>query len=281
MQEVLLVQMRLGGAPGTALWLAVSIVAGVASGCRGNNADVGTHDSGEAELVAASPKARATLSSLRGRAGSPLPNGVADGFRAVVGGLKPQFGAGADKLSARVLLPLRATEPLHIEDATTDTSVDVQMAGIRDAAAEVADGYVVYRNAHESEATVLHRAGPDGVEDFISFETRPSVSEIEYDLALGLGVSGLRLVAGTLEILDASGAPRLRVSTPYIVGADGVRTDALLAVEGCAVDKDPAPRRDAQFTCDGMTRWLSIRRFSIRDGRRRARWRRYGKSTSC
>ena len=53
-------------------------------------------------------------------------------------------------------------------------------------------------------------------------------------------MSGLRLVAGTLEMLDADGTPRLRVAPPYIVGADGARTDATLAVEGCAVDTDPA-----------------------------------------
>ena len=41
-------------------------------------------------------------------------------------------------------------------------------------------------------------------------------------------------------MLDAAGTPRLRVAPPYIVGADGARTDATLAVEGCAVDSDPA-----------------------------------------
>src|SRR6185295_17202444 len=45
---------------------------------------------------------------------------------------------------------------------------------------------------------------------------------------------------GTLEILDGGGAPRLRVTPPFVVGADGKRTDAKLAVEGCAVDANPA-----------------------------------------
>jgi hypothetical protein len=49
-------------------------------------------------------------------------------------------------------------------------------------------------------------------------------------------VKGLRLVANTLEMLDGGGAPRLRVAPPYLVGADGIQTDATLAVEGCAVD---------------------------------------------
>ena len=41
-------------------------------------------------------------------------------------------------------------------------------------------------------------------------------------------------------MLDDDGAPRLRATPPFIVGADGVRTDATLAVEGCAVDTNPA-----------------------------------------
>ena len=59
-------------------------------------------------------------------------------------------------------------------------------------------------------------------------------------MTVGSKIAGLRLVADTLEMLDAAGSPRLRVAPPYIVGADGVRTDARLAVLGCAVDTDPS-----------------------------------------
>ena len=48
------------------------------------------------------------------------------------------------------------------------------------------------------------------------------------------------LVENTLEMLDAGGAPRLRVAPPFLVGADGARTDAMLAIAGCAVDKSAA-----------------------------------------
>ncbi len=65
------------------------------------------------------------------------------------------------------------------------------------------------------------------------------------------GVAGLRLVAGVLEMLDAGGAPRLRVEPPYIVGADGARTDASLAVEGCAVDSNPAAPWGRRVTAPG------------------------------
>lgn len=82
--------------------------------------------------------------------------------------------------------------------------------------AQSADGYFVYPHAHASGGTLLHRVLDDGAEDFVSFETRPTVPEVVYDLTLGQGVSGLRLVEGTLEMLDEDGArscaPRPRSS---------------------------------------------------------------------
>jgi hypothetical protein len=83
---------------------------------------------------------------------------------------------------------------------------------------------VVYRNAAASSATLLHRALPDGVEDFISFDAAPGESQITYDLKIPSTVAGLRLVANTLEFLDEGGTPRLRVAPPFIVGVDGTRT---------------------------------------------------------
>ena len=65
------------------------------------------------------------------------------------------------------------------------------------------------------------------------------------------GAAGLRLVGGTLEVLDAAGTPRLRVAPPYIVGADGASTDATLAVTGCAVDTNPAPPWGRAVTAPG------------------------------
>src|SRR3954469_23425977 len=86
----------------------------------------------------------------------------------------------------------------------------------------------------------FHRALPGGSADFIYLPTRPATAEVDYSVALGTGIAALRLVSGTLEMLDASGTPRLHVSPPYIVGSDGLRTDGALAVSGCAVDSDPS-----------------------------------------
>ena len=209
--------------------------------------------------LAASREAQGLLSTLRARVGAAvdsggepiLPAGLADTFHAVPGGLRPDFAAAAGRVSARVLLPQRSTAALHLEDAATGIGVDVSLVGARDVAAQAADGYVVYPQAHVSGATLLHRARPDGAEDFVSFDKRPSEAAIAYQVALGQGVSGLRLVAGTLEMLDAGGAPRLRVTPPYLVGADGDRRDAKLAVNGCSVDTNPAGPWGRRVTAPG------------------------------
>jgi RHS repeat-associated protein len=238
--------------PSVASLVAVSLTLG-AGACGGPRAG-GT----EAD-VATSPEAAGIVNNLRARldaavaarasagggaddeVGSPLEAGQAAGFRRDAGGLRPRFATGAGKATARVLLPARAAAPLHLEDAASGLAVDVSLAGARqDAEALVADGFVVYRGGHESGAALLHRPLPEGVEDYLAFDARPSAAVVTYRLALGAGVAGLRQVDGTLELLDAGGAPRLRVSPPYLVGADGARADAVLAVDGCAVDTNRA-----------------------------------------
>jgi hypothetical protein len=204
--------------------------------------------------VPASPKAEQVVSALQARFGSLLPSGLAEGFDKDPKGFRANFGAtSVAPPSAKVVLPARATGSLRVEDTVTGLAVDVRLDGARDAEGEAGDGYLVYARAHASGATVLHRPMPDGVEDYLSFETRPSAAAVTYKVALAKGVAGLRLVEGTLELLDARGAPRLRVAPPYLVGADGVTTDAALAVEGCAVDRDPAPPWDRPVTAPGAS----------------------------
>ncbi|WP_394845127.1 hypothetical protein LZC95_49750 [Pendulispora brunnea] len=112
--------------------------------------------------------------------------------------------------------------------------------GARDVPAEVAEGYAIFRDALGTGSHVLHRVTETGYEDFVTFEHAPAQEKIEYELALGEGAAGLRLVGNVLEIIDASGTPRLHVSPPWLLGEDGTRTDATLAVDDCAVDREPA-----------------------------------------
>jgi RHS repeat-associated protein len=205
-------------------------------------------------------EARRIVSALRERPSWPLQWDLAGELRAEHRATSAVPVSNAPR-RARITVPERSTNPLRVEDVTTGMTIDVQVRGVFSVAAQSADGYFVYPHAHASGGTLLHRVLEDGAEDFVNFETRPAVPEVTYDLTLAKEVSGLRLVEGTLEMLDDDGAPRLRATPPFILGADGVRTDATLAVEGCAVDTNPAAPwgRDltppGAETCTLRVRW--------------------------
>ena len=152
--------------------------------------------------------------------------------------------------AVRVTLPAYSTEPLHVEDAKTGLSVDVQMRDVFKVVAQSADGYFVYPHAHATGGTLLHREIEDGAEDYVSFETKPAKPEVAYDVDVKR-VHAVRLVEGVVEFLDDSGTPRLRATPPFIVGADGERTDAAVAIENCTVDTDPAPPWGRDVTAPG------------------------------
>ena len=182
-------------------------------------------------------EARRILTTLRALPSTPLaaPQ-MAAPVEARNSGQPPESSA----TSVRVTLPRLANGAAHLEDSAAHASVDVALSDVRHVPAVSVDGYSVYPHAHVSGATILERVLPTGAEDFVSFEARPSAPDVDYQIALGDGVSGLRLVADTLEMVDGQGTPRWRAEPPYIVGADGARTEATLAVEGCAVDRDPS-----------------------------------------
>ncbi len=145
-----------------------------------------------------------------------------------------------------VRLPLAANQPLELTDVNSGVAVAVALVAARPANAEVAGGYVVYRAALGGGGrsslpggTVLQRPFEDGLEDYVYFDAPPGEQWLDYQVALGDKVSGLRLVSNVLELLDASGTPRLRVRAPHLVDSTGTRHDATLAVSGCAVDRDP------------------------------------------
>lgn len=144
--------------------------------------------------------------------------------------------------SSDLALPRFADAAFRLADkSNADMAIDVRLNDARGVEAEIADGYVLYPAAGPGGSTLLHRVIPGGVEDYVSFERAPTSGSVGYQVTLSAAVAGLRLVANTLELLDDDGDPRLRVASPYVVGADGEYTEAELHVTGCAVDRDPAP----------------------------------------
>jgi hypothetical protein len=140
-------------------------------------------------------------------------------------------------IPAVTTLPGRADGALEIAERT-GLSVRVSVKGARDVPAESAGAFVVYPKAFGAGALLAH-VTEDGVEDFVELPVRPARALVEYEVALSDQVAGLRLVDRTLEFLDAKGNPRLRMSPPTLSGSARRTLPAAVAVEGCAVDRNP------------------------------------------
>src|SRR4051794_21274586 len=139
------------------VWAMSVCLAAAAAACGAKRADGGL--SGSAPTAAAatgvgavpdSAAARkgvsALVSALAGRpADAALLPGLADGFRDGADGLRAQFAARAKPGQALVTFPERANTPVRIVDLVSGAGVAFAPAGARNVAAEVADGYLVYR----------------------------------------------------------------------------------------------------------------------------------------
>ncbi len=242
------------------------VVALTLGGCHGDGASSAAREQQRVAAAVASANAAAAaavgatgaqiIAAVQTQAGSPVAAGVADSFKGAAGGLQPQFAAAvvaAESKPANVVLPQVASGAMHVQDKASGASVDVSIPGAQAVTAQTVNGYVVYPSALGVGMAILHRALPAGSEDFVYLSSRPAKAEVDYKIALGSGVAGLRLVGGVLELLDKAGTPQLHVSPPSIVAADGTPTDGTLAVQGCAVDSDPSPPWGRAVTAPGAT----------------------------
>lgn len=124
-------------------------------------------------------------------------------------------------------------------DRASGLRVAFSLTGASAAPLSVDGGHAIYPGAGPEGADVLVSAGRSGIEDFVAFERPPAREVITYSLDTG-NAAGLRLVEGALEILDAGGAPRLRVSAPDVIEESGRRVAATLEIDGCVYDTDPS-----------------------------------------
>jgi hypothetical protein len=148
--------------------------------------------------------------------------------------------ADASEGGARVELGARAGEGFRVADGRSGVSLRARLRGARDVAREDDGASARYRGVLGDGTEHAHVASADGTEDHVRLAKAPSEPALRYDLELGDAVAGLRLVGDVLELLDAGGAPRLRVRAPFVEDAAGARHAARLDVEGCAVDASPA-----------------------------------------
>ena len=221
------------------------------SGCGSESAELAPMPAEEEEPrrvleAAVSFRARITgtpaIGSVEDEGASWLGPSVATGFSMAGSGWKPTFQrVPPSTLRADVELPELSSGTVRVVDQRTGTGVRFTMRGATSARVAVVDGYAVYPGGHAAGADVIHRATPEGTEDFLLFSERPTVEEVVYDIGLDGVVAGLRLVSNTLEMLDAAGVPRLRLAPPRFIDARGTVAGAKIALEGCDADTRPAP----------------------------------------
>lgn len=182
-----------------------------------------------------------------------LPPSQVSGFVRESGSLVPLFAQDAIEGTARVRIEDHARRGFHVGRADSDLGVEVRLSGALDVAAELGRGFVLFHDGLGAGTEIIDRAGTDGLEELVRFERRPATEALVYDLELSDDIAGLRLVADTLELLDASGTPKMRVPPPAVVDAAGAWHWASLRVEGCAVDEDPVPPWGRVPTAPGST----------------------------
>jgi hypothetical protein len=181
--------------------------------------------------------------------------------------LERDSGQARERLSGgvEVNVPEHADRAFSLRDPRSGLGIGVSLVGATPVARQSLDGFAVYADAADVDATLVLRPSEFGVEDFIAFAASPAVPAVEYRVDLDGTVAGLRWVERTLEFVDATGAPRLRVAPPYLVGADGIVTHAELAVVGCAADESPTapwgrpPVPPGAATCGVRVSWDATR----------------------
>jgi hypothetical protein len=227
--------------------------------CGGHHQPNGEGTSGEdLARVPESASAHAEIAALRTRhrfaaayrdTAQPLPAAtqaavigpsLAVEFHRNDGKLVPAFEDGARERRVKLELARHGNGAFRIEHLPSGVALSPRLVGAHASEAEVTEGYVVYRGAAPGGGALVHRVTEEGTEDYLTFANAPAVEEAIYEVELSASVAGLRLVERTLEALDSSGTPRLHVSPPFIVGADGKRHEASLDVSRCNVDTNPS-----------------------------------------
>lgn len=154
-------------------------------------------------------------------------------------GLQPEFAARPEGTvrPAELLLPLSAEGAFTLADVSSGLRVRARLVGAEPSSALVANGHAVYLNAFAG-GDLVHRPNAEGNEDFVVLAAGSAVRELTYNVTLEANVASLRLLDNQLELLDALGAPRLRIAPPSVVDGEGTRREARLSVIGCAVETD-------------------------------------------
>src|SRR5207253_634029 len=155
----------------------------------------------------------------------------------------PRFTTVDDEsMHAVGLAPFRAKDAIDVwvprlangsvTVAAGGLSIDAKALNAGDAILEWAQRIGVYAD-FATGTTLYRRVDGSGVEDFYEVAARRDSLSFSYEIALH-SVAGLRLVGGSLSLLDAAGTPRLAMPVPVAIDSRGNEIEGTISVVGCA-----------------------------------------------
>lgn len=145
---------------------------------------------------------------------------------------------GTAKVAAvDVVLPKLADGTIEVRSTVSSLAVRVRPVGFAARPVEWAEHIAVHPGVQPG-VDLFRVVQATGVEDFYQVASERDELVFEQQIALE-HVAGLRLVADTLELLDAQGNPLVRATPPRAFDAAGATRAGRLRVLGCRYDEDP------------------------------------------
>jgi hypothetical protein len=172
----------------------------------------------------------------------------------VDGSYRARFAGEVAHPRVQVEIPAVAGDALLVRDGRSAVAMRVRPRSVDSTvpsgaslaaervAGDVVAGKVLYRDALGPGSHRVHAPLPGGSEELVIVERAAGAPvALAWEVELGGAAAGVRLVSGTMEVLDAGGAPRLRMARPWLQDAAGTRRWAQVELGGCAHDTSPAP----------------------------------------
>lgn len=241
----------------SASFLAISLLAPCAIGCGSPSADSAPRNDvpephGDVASTIAQDAATTAknllMASQKNMAQTPASSERTTFDRHAAGYLTPTFARGSRRGQQKRLdieIPTLAADWTRVSASNLGVAFRVPRAGA--VAAQQVDDMIVYPLAYATGASMMQMVQSDRLEDFVLFDKKPENETLVYQIQMN-GVAGLRLVSNTLEFLDSSGTPQLRIAPPRVYASvresDKASTNvfpAKLAVRDCSIDTSPAP----------------------------------------
>jgi len=170
-------------------------------------------------------------------------DGSASGFVAHGATITPDLpSVTADVRRAKMEFPKASDGFVRLTDEKSGAWLEAKLVVSTPIQADVADGYLLLRDAMGKGNHILQRPFSRGYEDYVVFEHQPALEHIDYALRLGEEIGDLRILEGgqTFEALDASGTPRFHAAPPFLLSEGGRVTPASFSLHDCAANTSPA-----------------------------------------